>query len=201
MAHRIPGRVTPPERSAATVPGLRSRRRGRRPDSEAKAMALVYITALEHEDTAEIATELLGDGMPAERIHLYSTHPRQIPPSPVKVNRYRSPRSSVISGGAMGALLGALVGLPLLGLGALGAAPLLVLIVAGAAAGAVLRLWKGNGPGGELYRLDDALGRGETVMVLDVDDGGISAVESKVKSRHPGVAVLGTDPQGTPPFP
>jgi len=65
------------------------------------------------------------------------------------------------------------------------AAPLLVLIMAGAAGGAVLRLWKGNGPGGELYRLDEALGRGETVMVLDVDDGRISAVESKVNSRHP----------------
>jgi len=165
-------------------------------------MALVYITALEHEDTADIATELLGDGMPADSIHLYSARPTQALPSPVKVNRYRSPRSSVLSGGMVGALLGALVGLPLLGLGALGVAPLLVLVVAGGAGGAVLRLWQGNGPGGgELYRLDDALARGETVMVLEVDDATISAVESKVKARHPGVAVLGTDPHGTPPFP
>jgi hypothetical protein len=101
----------------------------------------------------------------------------------------------------VGALIGALVGLPLLGLGGIGVAPLLVLMVTGGAGGAVFRMWIGNGASGDLFRLEDAFKRGEGVMVLEVDDGRVGELENQVKSRHPDVSVLGTDPQGTPPFP
>jgi hypothetical protein len=76
-----------------------------------------------------------------------------------------------------------------------------VIVVAAAVLGALLRLWFGHGLGGELYRLDAALSRGEAVLVLEVDNGRIGEVERGVKSRHPEVSVLGTDPEGTPPFP
>jgi hypothetical protein len=120
---------------------------------------------------------------------------------PVEVNRYRSPAASILVGAIVGALLAALVGIPLFQLGGAGIAALLVLIVVGGGGGAVFRLWIGNGPGGQLYRLDDALQRGEAVIVVEVDDGRVEEVEHRVKSRHPDVSVLGTDPRGVPPFP
>ena len=164
-------------------------------------MTLIYMTATEQDVTREIATELLGDGIPKGRIHIYSPRPEEAPPMPVEVNRYRSPAASILVGAIVGALLAALVGIPLVQLGGAGIAPLLVLIVVGGGGGAVFRLWIGNGPGGQLYRLDDALQRGEAVIVVEVDDGRVEEVEHRVKSRHPDVSVLGTDPRGVPPFP
>jgi hypothetical protein len=164
-------------------------------------MTLIYMTATEQDVTREIATELLGDGIPKDRIHIYSPRPEEAPPMPVEVNRYRSPTASVVVGAVVGALIGALVGIPLFQLGGAGIAPLLVLIVLGGGGGAIFRLWIGSGPGGQLYRLDDALRRGEAVVVLEVDDGRVEEVEHRVKSRHPDVSVLGTDPRGVPPFP
>jgi hypothetical protein len=164
-------------------------------------MAQVYMTAPEQAVTGEIAAEFIGEGIPEDRIHIYSTRPNGDAPLPVALTRYRSPTDSILLGGGVSALIGALLGLPLLGLGGFGVAPLLVLMIAAGAAGAVLRLWIRKGPAGELYQLEDALNRGETVMVLEVDDGRVGEVERKVKIRHPEVSVLGTDPQGTPPFP
>ena len=164
-------------------------------------MRLVYMTATEQRVTREIASELLGDGIAEDRIHIYSLRPEEAPPMPVEVKRYRSPTSSVVVGAVLGAFIGALVGVPVLELGGAGFGPLLVLIVVGGAGGAVFRLWIGNGPGGQLYRLDDALQRGEAVIVVEVDDGRVEEVEHRVKSRHPDVSVLGTDPRGVPPFP
>ena len=164
-------------------------------------MTLIYMTAIEQGVTREIATELLGDGIPKERIHVYNPRPEEAPPMPITVNRYRSPTASIIVGAIVGALIGALIGVPLLPLGAAGVAALLALIVVGGGGGAVFRLWIGSGPGGELYRLDDALRRGESVIVIEVDDGQVEQVENTVKSRHPDVSVLGTDPRGVPPFP
>jgi len=164
-------------------------------------MTHVYLTVNQKEVTGEIASELLGDGIPEGRIHIFSPRPDETPSMPVQVNRYRSPTGSLLTGAMVGALISALVGIPLLWLGSAGIAPLLVLLVVGAGGGAVFRLWIGKGPGGELYRLDDALRRGETVLVVDVDDGWVDEVERRVKSRHPNVSVLGTDPRGVPPFP
>jgi hypothetical protein len=164
-------------------------------------MALVYMTVPRQGVTAEIAEELLGDGVPEDRIHVYSASPERAPPMPVKVSHYRPSTREAVAGGVVGAIIGALAGIPLLWLGGLGIAPLLVLIVAGGTGGAVFRLWIGSPPGGALDRLDDALKRGETVMMLEIEDRWVGQVENRVKSRHPEVSVLGTDPQGTPPFP
>lgn len=164
-------------------------------------MAMVYMTVPHSRVAAQIATELMEDGMPGDRIQVYSARRNLTTPMPVKVTRYRSPGSAMAIGGLIGGAIGALVGLPLLALGGVGIAPLLVLFVAGGLGGAVFRLWIGNGFGREIYHLEDALNRGEGVVVLEVDDGRVGEVESRIKSRHPDVSVLGTDPQGTPPFP
>jgi len=104
-------------------------------------------------------------------------------------------------GAVTGLIVATFVGVPLLALGGLGIAPMLVLMVVGGLGGAVYKLWVGNGPAGELYRLEEAFKRDETVMVIETDTDRINDLENKINSRHPDVFVLGTDPQGTPPFP
>jgi hypothetical protein len=164
-------------------------------------MAHVYITTLKKGLMEELAGELLGDGVAAGRIRVVSAYPERVPRLPVKLIRYRSPASSAMVGAALGAVAGALLGMPLLAFGVFAIAPLLVIVVVAATAGAVFRLWFATSPSGEIYRLDEALRSGEDVMVLDIEEGRIGELERKVKSRHPEVAVLGTDPGGTPPFP
>lgn len=164
-------------------------------------MTLVYVTAARQGTARKIASGLLDDGVPEGCIHVYSSRRQEMPQMPVRVHRYRSPTVSLIVGAVVGAAIGALIGLPVLGLGSVGVAPLLVLMVVGGAGGAIFRLWIGNGPGGGLYRLDEALKRGETVLMIEVNDEQTGEVERKVKSRHPDVSVLGTDPQAAPPFP
>lgn len=164
-------------------------------------MKLIYMTTIEQGVTREVASELLGDGITEDRIHIYSSRPEEVSPIPVEVKRYRSPTGSVVVGAVLGAFIGVLAGIPVLELGSAAIGPLLVLIVVGGAGGVFFRLWVGKGPGGELYRLDDVLRRGETVMMIEVDDARVDEVEKRVKSRHPDVSVLGTDPRGVPPFP
>jgi hypothetical protein len=160
-------------------------------------MTRVYLATPQREVTARFTTELIDDGVPEENIHIFSYHPEPTPAMPVQIARYRSPSSAMLVGGAIGVVLGTLIGLPFLTLGSLGLAPLLVLMVTFGIGGAVIRLWMGSGPAGELYRLDDALKRGETVMVLELDDGELDQVERSIKHRHPELSLLNTERNGT----
>lgn len=164
-------------------------------------MPQVYMSVPRAGVPGEVARELLGDGLSPAQIRIYSARPRTEEDAPVPVTRYHSPSSAMARGVLGGALVGALVGLPLLMLGAFGLAPLLVLMLAGALGGGLFRQWLGSGSEQEVYRLDGALRRGETVMVLEVEKARVDDLERRVKARHPEVAVLGTDPEGTPPFP
>jgi hypothetical protein len=164
-------------------------------------MALIYMTIPRRDAVPQITGELLDEGLPRDSIHVFSARPAALRQVPVAVSRYRTPGQAATVGGLAGALIGALVGLPLLDLGALAAAPLLVLAVMGAAAGAVFRLWIGRGPGGEIERLGAPLERGATAVVVDVDAARMNELEQRLKSRHPEVSLLGTDPRGSPPFP
>lgn len=159
-------------------------------------MTRVYLATPQREVTARFTTELVDKGVPEENIHIFSSRPQQTPAMPVWIARYHSPSSAMCMGGSIGTILGTLIGLPFLSLGSLGLAPLLVLMVTFGIGGAVFRLWMGSGPAGELYRLDDALKRGETVMVLELDDGELDQVERSVKQRHPELSLLSTDRNG-----
>lgn len=164
-------------------------------------MMQVYVSVPRQGVPSQVARELMGDGVAPDRIRIYSARPAREPDPPVPVTRYRSPATAMARGAGAGALIGGLAGLPLLLLGAFGLAPLLVLILAGGLVGALYRQWLGSAPGAEIYRLDRALRRGDTVMVVEVERARVGELERRVKARHPDVAVLGTDPDGTPPFP
>jgi hypothetical protein len=100
------------------------------------------------------------------------------------------------NGGLLGTLLGGLIGLPFLSLGGLGIAPWLVLMVTFGIGGAVVRLWMDEGPAGERYYLDDALRRGETLVMLELDDRELDQIEYRVKKHHPELTLLSADRDG-----
>ena len=160
-------------------------------------MAYLYLTAHEPAPFKQFANELIAEGVAKRRIRVITTDPEQATGLPVKTLRYRPPVSNLL----FGALMGGLIGLPLLWFGEFGLAPMLVLVVAAGVGGGLSRLWFGHGLAGEVYSLDDALRRGDLAMVLKVDERRLGSAERTVKDRHPEVAVLGADPRGTPPFP
>lgn len=164
-------------------------------------MAYLYITTSEDRLIGPMVDELVGDRLAVtSQIRVFSMHPDSLPPVAAKTIRYRPPAANMVYGALIGLSLGLLIGL-LLMLAGFGAIPVLVLMVALAVGGALSRLWFGHGLAGELYRLDDAMRHGNTVMVVDVDRNRVAEIETNVKQRHPEVAVLGTDAEGTPPFP
>jgi hypothetical protein len=161
----------------------------------------LYMMSQEDDLIARVAGELVGDGVAPGRIRVFTMHPARMPELPVKVLRYRSPVANLAYGGVVGALLGAAIGLALMLSGYIILATLLMIIVVIAAAGAVAGSWFGRGVSEELYRLDGVLRRGEVVMAVDVEKARLAELERAIKSSHPEVAVLGTDTEGTPPFP
>ena len=150
---------------------------------------------------ALVARELVSDGLDAGRMRVFSAQPEQAPELPVKLVRYRSPPANMAYGTLLGAAAGAVLGLPLMLFGGVGVASLLAIIVTVAAGGALSRLWFGHGLGGALFRLDAALRQGQLLMVIELDRARVAEVEQAITSRHSQVAVLGTDIEGTPPFP
>lgn len=163
-------------------------------------MAYLFVTTSEHELLGEVVDELLRDGLAAPRIRIFSMSPERLRGLAVKTVRYRPPGANIVFGAAIGIALGLLIGL-LLMLAGFGATPVLVLVTAFGIGGALSRLWFGHGLAGELYRLDDAMRHGNAVMVLEVDRERVAPLESSLSQRHPALAVLGTDAEGTPPFP
>lgn len=164
-------------------------------------MSLVYMTTPDHALMGQIAGELLKEGVAAGRIRVFGNEQDASDDFPVRTVRYHSPVSNMVFGSLVGGAVGLLLGLPLLMLGQFGLAPLLALVVASGVGAALLRVWFGYGPDVEMYRLEETLQRGDAVMVLDLKTARIAAVERFVKERHPQVRILGTDTQGSPPFP
>jgi hypothetical protein len=164
-------------------------------------MEQVYMMSDEPNVVAQVARELVSDGVDAGRMRVFSAQPERAAELPVKLVRYRSPPANMAYGTLLGAAGGAVLGLPLMLFGGVGVASLLAIIVAVAAGGALSRLWFGHGLGGALSRLDAALRQGQLLMVIELDKARVAEVEQAITSRHPQVAVLGTDVEGTPPFP
>jgi hypothetical protein len=164
----------------------------------------VYVTVPNPELTEAVVRELLNEGVKAERIRLFVMQPLKQPSLPVAVSRYRPPRSAVLRGGLAGGVVGVLLLLSMIaaGLTAGGLEAVLMLLlygVAGALVGMMLGLWGSRGR--EVRELEDALLRGEAVMVVGLEAEEVARVERQLKSAHPELLILGTDPSGTPPFP
>lgn len=164
-------------------------------------MAHLFVTTSQYDLVGEVVDGLVrDDGLSPAQVQVFSMHPERLRRLAAKAVRYRPPAVNIVYGATLGALNGLLLGV-LLMLTGFGATPILVLMIAFGIGGAMSRLWFGHGLAGELYRLDDAMRHGSAVIVLQVDEGRIPALEQGLKQRHPALGVLGTDAEGTPPFP
>jgi hypothetical protein len=163
----------------------------------------IYLTIPEQSQSkvGEVTDALIRDGVDAPRIRVFSMCLERLPKLAVRTVRYRSPAANARFGALIGGVVGLLIGLLLMALFGLGLVVVLVLLLVLAVGGALSRLWFDHGLARELYRLDGAMRQGSQVIVLKVDKERVEEVENGIKQRHPEVAVLGEDAQGTPPFP
>jgi len=164
-------------------------------------MAYLFLMLEQPALVGPVTGQLLDAGVVPEKVRIFSTRPSELPEVPFASRRYRSPMANMAYGALGGALVGALVGLALLAATGLGPLALLALVLALGIGSALSRYWYGHGISGDLYGLDDALQRGATVVVVDAERHRAVEMGRAVKNRHPEVAVLGTDTEGTPPFP
>jgi hypothetical protein len=169
-------------------------------------MRRVYAYIREARVAKQAVQQLVREGVDVRRIHLFAVDPDKLRPLPVQVSRLRRPFSTIWPGGLAGLLAGVLV-VTLIALlaGPLGWVPGIVIAVLCTVVGAL---------GGRLFlarpmdlealavaRRQGGLKGGETVMLMDLKDAQAPEVERRLKQQHPEIAVLGTDPSGTPPFP
>jgi hypothetical protein len=159
----------------------------------------VFVKAREPSTVRQLVDELIGDGIERERIRVHAARNLRGLDLPVERVVYRTPTQAVIEG----TLYGALFTIPVVAL----------LFLIGAGGISLLAFFLGLAVGGgfgmlharianqEVAAQADALSDGELVVVLELDQATSGEVEDRIKARHPEVAVLGSDPAGTPPFP
>jgi hypothetical protein len=167
-------------------------------------MRELYLTAASQPKALQVVDDLQRAGVPVDRLRLYARAPVADPQRTVPIRPARSEQADLWGGALAGGIVGlALASLPSLALG-VALVPWLVAVtgVVGGLAGRQAIAWRRERRGlGALRYLEDALARGEVVMVVELPEVDIVRIEQWVSERHPDVALLGTDPRGTPPFP
>jgi hypothetical protein len=150
--------------------------------------------------------QLLQEGVDAKRIRLFSRRPGDLAELPVRVSSLRRPSRSIARGATVGAVIGVVLVIVLASIaGSIAWVPALALVIVcallGGAAGRALPAGGLDREAREVARRQGGLGRGETVLLMDVQDAKTPQIERNLSRKHPEIAVLGTDPAGTPPFP
>jgi hypothetical protein len=170
-------------------------------------MRRIYASIAERQTARAAIDELLHDGVEAQHIQLFSPDPQGLGTLPVRVSRLRRPRQVMWRAPrAVGAAAGvAIVVILTLLAGPTGGAPALVIVLLSALIGGFVARQTLAG-GADRAALAVIRGQGglksdKTVLLVDVQDDRAQEVERKLKQAHPEVAVLGTDPAESPPFP
>jgi hypothetical protein len=150
--------------------------------------------------------QLLQEGVEAKRIRLFSRRPADLAELPVRVSSLRPTVRVVSRGAAAGAVIGLVLFILLASvIGPTGWVPALAFIIGcallGGVAGVAIPAGALNREAREVARRQGGLSRGETVLMMDVQDAKAPQIEQNLSRKHPEIAVLGTDPAGTPPFP
>jgi len=104
-------------------------------------------------------------------------------------------------GGATGLLAGVIaVTFPPAGL-VLGGSAVLAIALAGTGFGAIMSTMIGvSAPNSRLKQFEDAVNKGEILMLVDVPKARVDEIEAMVKQHHPGADIEGTEPT-IPAFP
>ena len=165
-------------------------------------MRLLYLIIPGAPLTRRLIQELTAEGLEADWIRLVSRRADLLADLPVPVTSVRPPGETLGLRALAGAALALVAALLVVALGL--AVPsvglfLLAVTLVGAVVGALSASW-GAYPQ-ELGTIRAEVGREDVVMLLDLPDERLEAVEQWIKDLHPEIRVKGVDPRGTPPFP
>ncbi len=157
----------------------------------------LYIRARDPDNGRRVLDELLTLGVPQSRFEVYG---RQIPAGlPVRARRWRNTATTLPAAAALGAMT-----LPLLGMLSMGGmTPVsgLLLALLGALVGVLAAQALLRSTQADLGPQQEALRRGDLIIVANLDPSDMERVEAHISERHPEILLLGRDPSGSPPFP
>lgn len=159
----------------------------------------IYLRARTFGKIRQLIDKLLGGGVEPARICVHAAGKPRGGDLPVMLVVHRTWARALVEGGILGALFASPITAALLLIGdVLFAVSVLVL---GAGVGGVFAALRARIANRDIAPQFDALRRGDLLLVLAGDDAAIGAIQDRITARHPEVAVLGSDPAGTPPFP
>jgi hypothetical protein len=143
--------------------------------------------------TRAVVTELKGGGIPEGHIHVVASARIPLEDLPeatvLQTSELRSGFEKGLGVGGVAGLLGGLLAIafPPAGL-ILGGEALLLMVLAGAGAGAVVSaLVAKDIPNHELQSYDDAVSRGQILLMVDVPRAELTAWMDRIQQHHPEV--------------
>jgi hypothetical protein len=157
----------------------------------------IYIRAREPENGRRLIDELLAQGIPRERLHVFG---RQLPKGlPVEATRWQGTPMTVLPGAVIGAVVLAVVWLVLFP--AASGPSLLLLALLGAVIGGLWSLRRERGKESPMDVQRASMGPREMMIAADLDDSRVPEIEQRIARDHPELLMLGPDASGSPPFP
>lgn len=144
----------------------------------------------------EVANDLVTHASVAtQRIRIVTRAPGSFHHLPVRIVHYHPFLASTANSAMLGAVIGALIAMPLIVLGAAGLLPAVIFAVVGGIAGALLQLWRGytHGLAGRFHRVDTLMAIGDSVAIVDIEEFRHELVRDRVERRYPTVRVFDDD--------
>ncbi|WP_200333301.1 hypothetical protein [Thiocystis violacea] len=167
--------------------------------TENTMMTNIYLRARTFGKVRRLIDELLGEGVEPARICVHAAGKPREADLAVTLIIHRTWARALVEGGILGALFASPI---TAALWLIGDVPFAVSVfVLGAGVGGVFAALRARIANRDIAPQFNALRRGELLLVLAGDHAAIGAIQDRIKARHPEVAVLGSDPAGTPPFP
>lgn len=169
-------------------------------------MRRLYFLLPDVDSARAVVQDLLINRVEERRIHLLArrgTPLEDLPQTSVAQRTDLLPalERGVAVGGATGALAGLVaVAVPPAGL-VLGGGAVLAMALAGAGFGAWASTLLGiSTPNSQIRQFEEAIERGEILMMVDVHKERVQEIENLVRTHHPEAEIGGTEPN-IPPFP
>jgi hypothetical protein len=168
------------------------------------AMSRIYFLAPDIAVTHKIVDELRAIGMEDSDIHVLAKRDTPLEDLPeagvtIKTDFVAALERGVALGGTTGLIAG-LIGLRLAGF-AIAGGPLLGIIVAGASIGSMMNGLMGMNSGNtKLKQFEDAIERGEVLILVDIPKEEIESIKQLVTKHYPEAEFEGVEPVLPPPL-
>lgn len=168
-------------------------------------MRRIYFLSPDLATTHKIVDELRANGIEENDIHVLAKRDTPLEGLPeagisIKTDFIPALERGVALGGTTGLLAG-LIGLRLAGF-AIAGGPLLGIIMAGATIGSMMNSLMGMNSGNtRLKRFEEAIEKGELLVLVDIPKERIEEIKQLVKKHHPDVDFEGVEPFLPPALP